>query len=115
MIFKPGERRSAVRMPFVSKAACHVRDIDREYRGTLRDISINGLFMEMDDTPDVGCTCEVRIFFEGNHSRLLIENVAGKIIRSETDGVAIRFDERFEWLILIPLYFYKISSPTPGT
>lgn len=111
MIFKPGERRAAVRMPFVSKALCHVQEIDRGYSGMLRDISINGLFMEMDDRPDAGCRCEITIFFEGDHSRLLIENVRGEVIRRENDGVAIRFDERFEWLILIPLYFYKISGP----
>lgn len=104
------ERRESFRMPFVSKAICHVNGVDREYRGTLHDVSIIGLFMQIDDTPDVGCQCSITIIFEGNHSRLLIEKVGGKIIRSEKGGVAIRFDERLEWFTLIPLYFYKISG-----
>jgi hypothetical protein len=98
-------------MPFATKATCRLRDIDRQYQGTLRDVSILGLFMEMDDCPDVGSQCEMSIVFEGDHSRLLIENVGAEIIRREQGGVAIRFDERLEWFILIPLYFYKISGP----
>ena len=109
---KADERRISVRMPFVSKGFCHVHETDRKYCGMLRDISITGLFMEMNDGPGVGHQCDIDIVFEGKHSRLMIEKVGGIIMRSDKDGVAVHFDERLEWFVLIPLYFRKLH-PQP--
>lgn len=105
-----GERRISVRMPFASKGFCSIPKTGKMYSGILRDISITGLFMEMKDGPVVGHQCVIDIVFEGEHSRLKIENVAGSIIRSEEDGVAVHFDDRLEWFILIPLYYRKIRD-----
>jgi hypothetical protein len=97
-------------MPFITKVICISKELRQEYCGTLRDISIVGLFMEMKDCPDVGGKCDVSIIFEGSHSRLLIENIGGKIIRCGKSGIAIRFDKRLEWFVLIPIYFKKTSE-----
>ncbi len=110
---KSDERRVSVRTPFVSKGCCTVHETNKNYSGTLRDISITGLFMEMDSCPDVGQKCDSEIVFEGAHSRLVIENVRGTILRSGDEGVAIHFDERLEWFVLIPLYFQKIHNQPP--
>jgi len=105
-----GERRESVRTPFVVKGFCHLRKHDRKYAGMLRDISINGLFIELSACPRVGAECDMTIVFQGKHSRLVIENVGGCVVRSGEDGVAIRFDERLEWFVLIPLYFRKLRD-----
>ncbi len=104
------ERRMSVRTPFVAQGFCRLREHDRKYGGTLRDISINGLFIELNDCPSVGEKCDIAIVFQGKHSRLVIEDVGGCIVRSDEDGVAIRFDERLEWFVLIPLYFRKLRD-----
>lgn len=104
------ERRISVRMPFVSEGFCIVHDMNRKYRGILRDISITGLFMEMDNGPEAGRKCEIEIVFKGQHSRLLIEDLGGTVSRSDEDGIAVHFDERLEWFVLIPLYFHKIQN-----
>jgi hypothetical protein len=108
------ERRESVRTPFAAKGFCHLRDIDRKYSGMLRNICINGLFIELVDCPGIGHKCDIDIVFQGKHSRLVIENVGGCIIRSEQDGVAVRFDELLEWFVLIPLYFRKVHSQPPN-
>lgn len=107
---KSDERRVSVRMPFASKGFCTVHETDKKYSGTLRDISITGLFMEMGTCPDAGQKCDIEIVFEGAHSRLVIENVGGTILRNDDGGVAIQFDERLEWFVLIPLYFHKVHN-----
>jgi hypothetical protein len=108
------ERRVSVRTPFVSKGFCAVQETEKKYSGTLRDISITGLFMEMGSCPDAGQKCAIEIVFEGAHSRLVIENVTGTILRNDDGGVAVHFDERLEWFVLIPLYFHKIhNQPLP--
>ncbi len=104
------ERRISVRMPFVSEGYCIVHDTNRKYRGILRDISITGLFMEMDNGPEAGRKCEIEIIFQGKHSRLSIEDLGGVVSRKDEDGVAVRFDERLEWFVLIPLYFHKMQG-----
>jgi hypothetical protein len=107
---KVDERRVSVRTPFVSQGICHVHESKKKYCGTLRDISITGLFMELSDSPRVGQRCDIDIVFEGKHSRLLIDKVGGVITRSTGEGVAVRFDERLEWFVLIPLYFHKVHE-----
>ncbi len=107
---KIDERRVSVRMPFVSKGVCVVSKSGEDYSGTLRDISITGMFMEMQGGPADGQKCAIDIIFEGEHSRLKIEHVAGHIIRSEEEGIAVRFDNRLEWFILIPLYYRKMRD-----
>ena len=107
---KSDERRVSVRTPFVSQGFCHVHEDKKKYSGTLRDISITGMFMELNDCPNVGERCDIDIVFQGKHSRLLIEKVGGVIIRSTVGGMAVRFDERLEWFVLIPLYFHKVHD-----
>lgn len=107
---KIDERRVSVRMPFVSKGLCSVPISGEAYSGTLRDISITGLFMAINECPAEGQRCTIDIVFAGEHSRLKIEQVAGCIIRSDEDGIAVRFDNRLEWFILIPLYYRKMRD-----
>lgn len=107
---QPVERRVSFRLPFVSKVICFVNETETNFFGTLRDMSISSLFMETDNYPDIGDTCNIDIVFEGESSRLKIENVKGSIVRSDEDGVAIRFDDRLEWFALVPLYFHKLRE-----
>jgi len=104
------ERRVSVRMLFVSKVACRMAEIDRQITGQFRDISINGLFMEMNDRPEVGQECVIAVILEGEHSRLIIEDIAGVIVRRTEKGVGVRFDQRLEWFALIPLYLKKMHG-----
>lgn len=99
-------------MPFVSRLDCREIGSDKNHVGTLRDISINGLFVEMLEFPVVGCQCLVTLYFEGDYSRLVVENVNGIVVRSEAEGVAVKFNNRLEWFVLIPLFFRKISGKT---
>jgi len=109
-MIKPDERRVSFRMPFVAEMICYADELDKKYYGALRDLSITSLFMEVDDCPHVGCKCDISIILKGEHSRLEIKNVGGSIVRNDDDGVAICFDERFEWFSLIPLYFQKLGE-----
>lgn len=110
MILKKNDRRLSTRLPFVTKVSCNVKGTDGWRNGILRDISISGLFIEMDECPESSSQCSIRIIFEGDHSRLMIDNISGEIRRSDQRGVGIRFNERLEWFILIPLFFHKVSG-----
>ena len=104
------ERRDSFRLPFSSKVICYVKTTDKKHYGTLRDMSIAGFFMETDDCPDVGQKCDIEIILDGKHSRLRIEDLSGIIIRNNDEGIAVRFDERLEWIALVPLYCHKLQE-----
>lgn len=104
------ERRASVRMPFISKGICYIDETKQQFSGTLRDISITGMFMKMKNCPPVGQKCRVEMILKGKHSRLMIEDVGGTVTRNDAEGVAIRFDELLEWFVLIPLYYHKMRD-----
>jgi c-di-GMP-binding flagellar brake protein YcgR len=56
----------------------------------LRDISLGGAFILTDTPPPVGSICEVNFTIDGPSSLLNIR-VDGEIIRSDEDGMAVRF------------------------
>lgn len=105
---KTEERRTSARIPFYPRAYCELKENGREFCGTIRDISMLSLFITLDNEMDVSGNCDIQIVLEGSHSELEINNLSGKIVRADDDGVAIRLDKRLEWFAIVPLYFRKI-------
>lgn len=107
---KTAERRNAVRLPFSPRAYCEMRDDGREFCGTIRDISMQSIFVIADNGNDMSGSCDIQIVIEGNHSELEINNLTGTIVRNDDDGVAIRLDNKLEWFAIVPLYFHKTKE-----
>lgn len=107
---KIDDRRDSVRMPFSPRAYCELKDGGKEFCGTIRDISMLSLFIMFEGDNDLSGNCDIQIVLEGQHSELEINNLSGKIVRVDNDGVAIRLDERLEWFAVVPLYFRKLTD-----
>ena len=101
------ERRKLIRLPFTPRAYCQLKDGGREFTGVIRDISMLSLYMELRDSEDLTGECDIQIVLEGKHSEMEINNLSGYIIRSDENGLAIRFDEPFEWIAVVPTLFKK--------
>ncbi len=97
-------------MLFTPRAYGELKKSGREFCGTIRDISMRSLYIKMDNNIDVSGNCDIQIVIEGNHSELEINNLSGKIVRADTDGVAIQLDKRLEWFAIVPLYFRKTAK-----
>ncbi|MCG6929933.1 MAG: hypothetical protein LJE64_05200 [Desulfofustis sp.] len=106
-----GEKRNLIRLPFTPRAYCQLQDGGREFAGVIRDISLLSLYMELEGADDLTGECDIQIVLEGEHSEMEINNMSGYIIRSDSKGLAIRFDEPFEWLAIVPALFKKFSRP----
>lgn len=104
------DRRDSYRMADVSKAVCYLSNETNRFQGTLRNLSIAGFFLETEEKPDVSQKYGVEIVLEGKHSRLVVDNLFGVVMRSEGDGVAVEFTEKFEWLILAPIFYQENMS-----
>jgi hypothetical protein len=104
------ERRAAFRMDVATKAVCRLSAGDQQISGAIRDISIAGLFMLCEHKPAIGTVYEVEIMLAGKHSQMVIEKMTGSVVRTNGAGLAIRFDKRFEWFAMVPLYFHTTSE-----
>jgi hypothetical protein len=100
------ERREAFRMDVATKAVCRLSAGDQQISGAIRDISIAGLFLLSEQKPAIGTVYEIEIMLAGKHSQMVIENMTGSVVRINGVGLAIRFDKRFEWFAMVPLYFH---------
>jgi hypothetical protein len=104
------ERRESYRLPDVAKATCILIDGDKRFQGTLRNLSMDGFFLETTDQPVVARRYTIQFILEGVHSRLLVDNISGIVARKESDGAAIEFTEKFEWLLLAPIFYNQKKS-----
>jgi len=102
------ERRKSFRFPFNTKVFCHINE--KVYQGTIRELSITGLYMNTPDNPPTSSICDLEIVLQGDHSCLTIHEVAGVVLRSDEDGVGIQFNERLEWVALLPICFHKVHE-----
>ena len=101
------EKRKLIRLPFTPRAYCQLQDGGREFAGVIRDVSLLSLYMELEGSEDLTGECDIQIVLEGKHSEMEINNLSGYIIRSDEKGLAIRFDEPFEWIAVVPALFKK--------
>lgn len=102
------ECQRSFRMPFNAEVICRV-DGD-EFHGTIRDLSVSGFFMETTKCPPTASKCDLEIVLKGGHSRLRIDQLGGCVIRCDERGVGIEFDDRLEWVALVPIYCHKLQE-----
>ncbi len=104
------ERRAAFRMDVVSKAVCYLKAEGVMISGPIKDISIAGLYLETHERPEPGSAFEVEIVLSGKHSQMILGSMTGNVVRIDDNGLAITFDQRFEWFAMVPLYFNTSSD-----
>ena len=99
------DRRAAFRMDVLSKAVCFLKADGIVISGPIRDISIAGLYVETHEKPEPGGGYDIEIVLSGKYSQMILGSMTGKIVRTDDHGLAITFDQRFEWFAMVPLYF----------
>jgi hypothetical protein len=104
------EQRAAFRMDVVSKAVCYLKAEGVIISGPIRDISIAGLYVETAEPPEPGSRFEIEIVVSGKHSKMILGSMSGRVVRTDDSGLALIFDQRFEWFAIVPLYFNTSSD-----
>jgi hypothetical protein len=98
------ERRTCTRTPFFTDVSLRSESDGIDVKADLLNISISGMFVRIDQVVPVGMSCTIEIRVTGNHSRLLLEDIQGEIVRQDEQGVAIHFTSRMEWFVLFSVY-----------
>jgi hypothetical protein len=66
--------------------------------------------MKTDNYPSNGVECDLEIVLNGNHSRLIIDNLKGRVVRTDESGAGIQLTDRLEWVALVPIYHHKFKG-----
>lgn len=104
MVPQSDERRQCTRTPFVTLVLISAGVENVEVEADLQDISISGMYVEMTQRLSLGTLCSIRILIKGKHSRLILDDIQGEVVREGEGGVAIRFISNMEWFVLFKIY-----------
>jgi hypothetical protein len=115
------ERRMCTRTPFFTDVSLRSESAGIDIKADLLNISISGMFVRVEEVVPVGISCKIEIRVTGNHSRLLLEDIQGEVVRQNEQGVAIHFTSRMEWFVLFNVYTHycreemeKLGADEPG-
>ena len=92
------------RTSFLTNVILRPTDTVTGIKAELLNISMSGMFIRIDQVIPVGTACTIEIQITGNHSRLLLEDIKGEVVRQDEQGVAIRFTSLMEWFVLFKVY-----------
>ncbi|RJX17319.1 MAG: PilZ domain-containing protein [Desulfobulbus sp.] len=104
------DKRHAVRVNYVADATVVFKPDASPLQGRLKNLSIDGILLATEQVAAAGTLCTVTIVVQDRHSRLLIDDLAGEVVRSDPGELGIKFLHPFEWLALFHVYQSK-SAP----
>ena len=82
----------------------------QSFQGWSNNVSVSGLAIDA-EIPEKyqDQECIVHIVFPGEYSKLIIDDVHGKIVRCSTPSSGISFVSPLEWFVLFPVYQGKMA------
>ena len=98
------ERRECTRTPFNTTVLLSTEIQDVEVEANLQNISISGMYVEVDQSLPVGTHCSIKILIKGQHSYLTLDDIQGDVVREDEGGVALCFTSNMEWFVLFKIY-----------
>lgn len=85
---RQSDRRRFTRVPYTSEAILTGPDI--RLRGTVENLSLNGVLMKVPEKPEVGLSVEVEIFLAEPASDVSVV-LSGTVVRQTADAAAVEF------------------------
>jgi hypothetical protein len=101
------DKRHTVRVNFVADATVTFNPDNGSLQGRLKNLSIDGILLHTEEVAAEGTPCTVTIVVPDLHSRLIIDDLAGKVVRSGPGEMGIKFLYPFAWLALFHVYHNK--------
>ncbi len=98
------ERRQCTRTFYSTRAQVLLDNGLTIVEGELQDISIVGMFIETQARIALGSICRIQIIISAQHSRLILEDIEGIIIRTDNNGLGIQFTSNMEWFVIFKIY-----------
>ena len=96
-------KRKRLRIDFEAQVKLQFELVDVVLNAKMKNISINGIFVETDKVIALNTPCQVEVIITAPHSRLTIETM-GFVSRHDPDGLGIKFENNMEWFAFFPIF-----------
>lgn len=107
------DRRERVRTGFVTDVTLICENEKIDVVAEMKDISIMGMFVRTDHDFVPGSCCDVIISIAAKNSRLTLDNISAKVVRTSREGVALQFTSNMEWFVLFKIYTHHSKKGLP--
>lgn len=101
------DKRHSVRVNYVADATVVFKQDGGTFQGRLKNLSIDGILLQTEEVAAEGAACTVTIVVVDCHSRLIIDDIEGEVVRSAPGEMGVKFLHPFEWLALFHVYHSK--------
>jgi hypothetical protein len=85
------ERRNGIRVEFETEVTVTVEGVESHYKGSSKDLSMRGVFIQTAQAPRQNTPCQVSIKLQGLEEDMVLK-MEGRVVRVCADGYAIFFD-----------------------
>ena len=97
------EKRRRARISFYTEIVLKAKEFEVSVNANLKDISMNGLFVETDKKIPIGTSCDIAIILTGKSSKLMV-SAEGLVARQAESGLGIQFHDDLEWWTVFSMY-----------
>ncbi|MFA6010298.1 MAG: PilZ domain-containing protein [Desulfobacteraceae bacterium] len=85
------ERRNGIRVEFETEVTVTVEGVESHYKGSSKDLSLRGVFVQTSKAPRQNTPCQVSIKLQGLEEDMVLK-MEGRVVRVSAEGYAIFFD-----------------------
>ncbi len=105
------DKRKRLRIAFEAQVKLWFETIDVTLNARMKNISINGIFVETDNFIPVNTPCRIEVIITAPHSRLTIET-SGFVSRHDPTGLGVKFENNMEWFAFFPIFEHYGKGPS---
>lgn len=105
------DKRKRLRIAFEAQVKLWFEAIDVTLNAKMKNISINGIFVETDNIISLNTPCRIEVIITAPHSRLTIET-SGFVFRHDPSGLGVKFENNMEWFALFPIFEHYGKNPS---
>lgn len=85
------DRRGRDRVGFHTGISLKIGESEIIGKGSIVDLSLNGVFIETNEDVPVGEKCSVKIILPGTVDKVILQ-MSGRTVRKKISGIAVHFD-----------------------
>ena len=98
-------KRKRIRISFEAQAELRFETIDAILSTKMKNISMNGIFVETDKIIPLNTPCDIKVLVTAPHSKLTIET-QGFVSRHDSSGLGVKFKNNMEWFAFFSIFEY---------
>ena len=97
------DKRKRLRIAFETTALLKFETMDLVLEAKMKNISMNGIFVETDKSIPIDTPCEIEVIITAPHSKLTMQT-EGFVSRHDPAGLGVQFQNNMEWFAFFSIF-----------